>query len=347
MAGAAALAEHARSIVIVLPSWVGDAVMATPVYRAVREARPGATITGIMRPGLDVLLAGNPWFDSMRAIHPKGFSGFRASIRAIREANADAVLLLPNSFRSGLIARLGTPGKAKQRIGYARDGRGWLLTDGLAPPDKATPISAVRYYADLAAWALGAASIDSRVELFTTDEEQQAAASILEGIDKRFILLNPGGNKPEKRWPAERFIAVGRMLRDEHACAIAVNGSPGERELVDEITAGIGADAINLTARGITLGSLKAVIQRAALVITNDTGPRHLAAALGTRCIALFGPTDHRWTTLNGAQEHLLLAEPFLPEGLMADRQPQACAIERIPVGDVRWAAARMLAVGR
>lgn len=344
MVSAMPLAAGARSIVIVLPSWVGDAVMATPVYRAVREARPGATITALMRPGLETLLAGSPWFDDVRAIHPKGLGGFRASVRAIREAKAEAILLLPNSFRSGLMSRLGG---ATTRIGYARDGRGWLLTDGLAPPDKSKPISAVRYYANLAAWALGQESIDQRVELFTTEEEQRAAASILEGVDNRFILLNPGGNKPEKRWPAERFIAIGNMLRDAHACAIAVNGSPGERELVERITAGIGEGAINLTDRGITLGSLKAVIQRAALVITNDTGPRHLAAALGTPCIALFGPTDHRWTTLEGAAEHLLLAEPFLPEELMADKHPQACEIERIPVGDVRWTAARMLEVGR
>ena len=83
------------------------------------------------------------------------------------------------------------------------------------------------------------------------------------------------------------------------------------------------------------LSSLKAVIQRAAVLITNDTGPRHIAAALGTPVVTLFGPTDHRWTTLCGVRERILLAEPFLPEELVADRHPKSCAIEKISVQDV------------
>lgn len=336
----AVLNDDARMIIIMLPSWVGDAVMATPIYRAVRHARPEATLIGLMRPGLDTLLAGNPWFDAMHAVHPKGLAGIRKSIRVIRAAKADALLLLPNSFRSGLIARFSG---ATQRLGYARDGRGWLLTDRLAPPDTSKPISAVRYYAALAQWALGGESIDTRLELFTTEEEERAASAILENVNTRFIILNPGGNKPEKRWPAERFIALGRALRDQHRCAIAINGSPAERALVNTIAAGIGEDSINLTQRGITLGSLKAIIKRAALLITNDTGPRHLAAALGTPCVALFGPTDHRWTTLDGAREHLLLANPFLPEEMIADQHPEECSIDRIPLSNTLHAANQLL----
>jgi len=70
-------------------------------------------------------------------------------------------------------------------------------------------------------------------------------------------------------------------------------------------------------------------------MVTNDTGPRHLAVALGVPTIAIFGPTDHRWTTLPNARERIVVAQPFLPEELVADDHPKACAVDRIPVADV------------
>jgi len=122
-----------------------------------------------------------------------------------------------------------------------------------------------------------------------------------------------------------------------------ITGSPGEREVLTSVHRAAKTPLIDLSERGVTLGSLKAVIQRAALVITNDTGPRHIAAALGTPVVTLFGPTDHRWTTLHDVRERILLAEPFLPEELVADRFPRACAIEKIAVGDVVVAAESLL----
>lgn len=334
------LPDDAASIAVILPSWVGDAVMATPVYRALRRARPNARLIGLMRPGLDQLLAGNPWFDVMHASHPKGWTGFRASVRALRREAPEAILLLPNSFRSALIARLG---RARHRLGYARDGRGWLLTRGLPRPTTRGPVSTVDYYAELAEWMLDGETIDRRPELFTTPAEHAHADELLRGVQRPFVVLNPGGNKPEKRWPAERFAALGRALRADMNVDIVVNGSPGERDLIARLAREAGDRAVDLVERGVTLGGLKAVLQRAALLITNDTGPRHLAAALGTPLVSLFGPTDHRWTTLPFAREHLVRADPFLPEECAADDHPRACAIERIATGDVLHAAKRQL----
>jgi ADP-heptose:LPS heptosyltransferase len=126
-----------------------------------------------------------------------------------------------------------------------------------------------------------------------------------------------------------------------------VTGSPAERALVHGVADGIGQGAINLVERGMDLGALKAVLARADLLITNDTGPRHIAAAVGTPVVGLFGPTDHRWTILPGVVERRLLAEPFLPEELAADDRPTMCAIERIPVEDVVAAAKAVLDLGR
>ena len=85
------------------------------------------------------------------------------------------------------------------------------------------------------------------------------------------------------------------------------------------------------------------VIRRAALLITNAPGPRHIAAALGTPVVSLFGPTDHRWTTINCPHERMVLADPFLPEALIADQHPKRCAIDRIAVADVLAAARQLL----
>ena len=340
--GSAPLRDAAR-IVVVCPSWVGDCVMATPVYRVLRQALPNAKIAGVMRPGLDEILHGTPWFDELIVCEMKGLLGPLRLAKAIRGANeAGAVVLLPNSFRAAMGARLSG---ARRRIGYNRDGRGWLLTHKLDPPTTKTPIPAVRYYASLAAFALGLDEdqIDRQVELSITPSQREAADKLLHDVHGDFVLLNPGANRADKRWPSERYAKVADKLAESGAYRIVVNGSPRERDVIDEVVRAAKTRLVDLSSRGGTLGSLKAVISRAKLVITNDTGPRHIAAGLGTPVVTLFGPTDHRWTTLEGVRERILLAEPFLPEELVADRYPKACATEKISVRDVVVAANDLL----
>lgn len=328
-------------LVVVAPSWVGDVVMATPVFRALRAGLPQAHITGVMRPGLDDVLRGLPWLDQLTICNMKGPLGVMRLAKAMRRTGATAAMLLPNSFRTAAAARLSG---AAIRIGYIRDGRGWLLSHGLEAPQRTMPIPAVDYYARLACFALDVETIDTKLELATTPHEEQQAAAMLHDVDRPLVVLNPGATRVEKRWPADRFASVADILSASHQLAIAVSGSPKERDLLREIVQAAKTPIINLLERGVTLGSLKAVIRRARLMITNDTGPRHIAAAFGTPLVTLFGPTDHRWTTLHGVREHILLAEPFLPEELMADRYPKLCTIERISVGDVVAAAERQIA---
>jgi heptosyltransferase-2 len=330
-----------RTIAVILPSWVGDTVMATPVLRALRTHRPDARLVGIVRPRLDEVLRGTPWLDELIACNFKGVAGPWRIARVIKQSGADAVLLLPNSFRSALAARLSG---APIRIGYSRDLRGLLLTHKIQPP-RQRPIPAVDYYAALAEFALGVSSIDRRIELHCTADEETAAEYMLRDVARPYIVLNPGANRSAKRWSAKNFAHVADSLASPHRVSILITGSPGEADVLSAVTSAAKTPIINLAQRGMTLGSLKAVLKHAALLITNDTGPRHIAAALGTPVIALFGPTDHRWTTLPpSVREHLLLAEPFLPEELVADDHPKICSIEKIPVDDVLQAARSILA---
>ena len=124
---------------------------------------------------------------------------------------------------------------------------------------------------------------------------------------------------------------------------ILVNGSPAEAELVSRITQLAKPGVIDLPARGGSIAALKSVLSRSKLLITNDTGPRHLAAALGTPSVVLFGPTDRRFTVLPGIRERHLVAEPFLTEEHVADDHAKACRIGRISIGDVMHAASMLL----
>jgi heptosyltransferase-2 len=315
--------------------------MATPLLRAVRAARPRARIVAACRRGLEVLLDPCPWLDEVVAGETKTTRGMLGLARRLRRPAPQAALLLPNSFRSALLARLAG---AARRVGYVRYGRSVLLSRGLPPVRSGLPVPAVDAYARLGAWALGLDEIDRRLELFVSDAQRAEAARILEGVSRPYAVLCPGANKAAKRWPADRFAAVADALA-RRGLGVAATGSPRERDLIAEVAGAAEATVIDLARRGVTIGSLKAVIAGAALCVTNDTGPRHVAAALGVPVVTLFGPTDHRWTTIDCPHERILVAEPFLPEPLVADDHRRHCAITRIPVADVLAAAEQLLSV--
>ncbi|TVS04348.1 MAG: glycosyltransferase family 9 protein [Phycisphaerales bacterium] len=329
-------------LLVVCPSWVGDAVMATPALDRLRSDLPGAFIGALVRPGIDRVLAGAGFFDEVHVERAGGVMGPKFVAAKVRPRRYDTAVLLTNSFSTALIARIaGIP----RRIGYDRDGRGLLLTDRLKPEKRDAGgwaiVPAADYYWRLIDALLSGPPGDARLpdgaamRLATTPEEEAEADAILEragvGEGERYCVLNPGGNNPAKRWPADRFAELGRRLREEHQMAALVNGSPGEAELTAEIAGACGG--VDLVALGNTLGALKAIVKRAGLMVTNDTGPRHIAVAFGVPTVSLFGPTDHRWTIVpkgSGGGEVVLLADPTLPETESANDHPERCRIDRI-----------------
>lgn len=344
-------------LLVVCPNWVGDAVMATPTLRLLREELRGSFIGALTRPGIDRVLDGAGFFDEVHVEPRSGMMGPKKAAAKVRPRAYDAALLLTNSFSTALTARLaGIP----RRYGYDRDGRGLLLTDSIRPARTESGdwaiVPAVDYYLALARAMLGAsieetgeAACAARpepvpvLELGVRDEDDAAAAAVLEdlGVSGAFAMLVPGGSKEKKRWPADRFAAIARHLRDERGMVVLVSGSPDEAALVRAVADAGGATAL-LDAR-VHLGVLKGIVRRAGLMVSNDTGPRHLAVALGVPAVALFGPTDHRWTIVPGrAPEVVVLADPTLEPTESANDHPERCAIDRISVerviGAVAWA---------
>ena len=286
---------------------------------------------------------GLPWVNSFQAGAMRGAKAI-GEVRRVRAEGFDAVLLLPNSFRSAAFARLSG---IAHRAGTDRDGRGWLLSHRFAQEKSLQ--SAAAAYASLASWWTGYPLTDQHIELRVTEQDRSAAEILLPELPVKsheahrdLILLNPGANREDKRWPADHFVQAARALSLARPAGdpprpIAVNGGPSEAALCAEIAQKSGG--IDLCARGVMLGSLKAILQRTALLVTNDTGPRHIAAALDTPTIALFGPTDCRWTPTDYPYEQRIISEPFLTEDRVADDHATLCTIERISVGDVLHAA--------
>lgn len=320
-----------QRILVVQPSWVGDAAMATPALRAIRRRFPDAHISYWMRRYLKPLYGGAPWADRLLTHRPgERLPALAARLRAGR---FDLAILLPNSFAAALLAR--TAG-IRRVVGYDRDGRGFLLSDKLLPPrdrgpagaGRFTPTPTLRYYLGLAQY-LGARAdgeADRRIELFVTPADRANAARSLEraGLDPSLdrpgtsggggplVILNPGAKYgAAKLWPADRFAAVGDRLVESRGATVLVSGSPAERRIVAEVIAAMRRPAADLTATGLTLGGLKDIVRRCDLMVTNDTGPRHLAAAFGTPVVTVFGPTDPAWTVIDFPRERQVMEKVF------------------------------------
>ena len=333
--------EH--RLMVVMPSWVGDVVMATPALKLLRNRFKDSTITAVARPGLSELLCGLSTIDDCIEVDPKGFFRLLKAGRLVASHRPDQTVVLPNSMRSALLAFLS---RARKRSGYRRQGRGFLLTQSIdaAPQDMGMQTTLDEYIQLIEDCTDTEFSGSRTPELAVTESERASAMEILPLEDGDFVVMVPGANRLDKRWPPERFAKVAEHLSNDHGLRIALTGAPAETSLVKQIIDTAQCPIIDLASKGAGLGTLKAILQAASLVITNDTGPRHIAAALGTPIVSLFGPTDHRWTILPGITEHRLLAEPFLPDIMTADKCTQVCRIDRITVNDVISAAAGLLA---
>lgn len=305
-------------MLVVLPNWVGDVVLATPALRALRKGFADTHMTFLLKPYVSDLLAGGDWADELvfwpggknRRARQRSFLGL---VGELRKRRFDAAVLLTNSFRSGLLSSLI---KAPRRIGYDRDGRGMLLTDRLKAhrvKGKYVPVSMVRYYGAIADY-LGCRPDYDRLELFTEPEDEAAIDQLCSqhgiGDGKPLVVINSGAAfGSAKCWPPERFAAVADRLVESFAARVVVPCGPKEIEIAHTIRHEMRHPAVFLTDPVLPLRQLKALIRRASLLLTNDTGPRHFGCAFGTPTVTVFGPTDPAWTETGYAEERKLITE--------------------------------------
>ena len=318
-----------NKILIVQPNWVGDAVMATPMLRAMRHRFPEARITYLMRRYVKPMYTGLPYADQLITYRTgktrkKAGKGLFDLATRLRHGHFDLAILLPNSFKSALLCKMaGIP----RVVGYERDGRSFLLTDKLLPikdKGKFVPSPILHYYLGLAHY-LGSNHRDLRMELFVTPTEKREAQDLLVrcGLDanldrpgaagsRPLVMLNPGAQYgAAKCWLPEYFAELGDRLVTELGATVLISSAPRERQIVDRILSFMKQPATDLARQGMSLGALKEVVRRCDLMVTNDTGPRHIAAAFDVPVVTVFGPTHPEWTEIYYPRERQVAVKVF------------------------------------
>jgi heptosyltransferase-2 len=302
-------------ILVRVPTWVGDAVMATPVFRALRAAHPAAEIVLEGRPVLEELLGGLASFDRWLADPSAGARGLLARARRIRRERCDWAVLLPDSPRAALGPFLA---RVPRRTGYSRDPlRRVLLTESLDPPrlgGRRVPVPMTERYLRITR-SLGVPDRGTHLELAVDPAARERVGARLRGLGladgERLAAVTPGaGFGSSKLWPVEHFAAACDGLAGRLGLRPVLAPGPGEGEIAARIQAHSRA-AVRLDPAG--LAELVALVERSALVLTNDTGPRHIAVALDRPVVVLMGPTDPEITAQHLERQRVL-------------REPVACS---------------------
>lgn len=287
-----------QNIIVRMPNWIGDLVMATPVLEDLRKKFPSAKITAMCQFNISALLKNDPNIDEIYSFkRPSGWihrSEHLAIIEDLRRGKYDLGVLLTNSFSSGWWF---WRGNVSNRIGFTNTLRNLLLNKVVPWPKQVETQHQVITYKNLLE-PLGIKLSSTSPALYVSDEEELSARELLLkfNIDpKKDILIgiNPGAAYGSaKCWLPERYRAVAERLLKDPRVKIVFFGDQGGASLVNEICKDLPEDRIIDLAGKTTLRSLVALIRLCAVFLTNDSGPMHIAAALHVPLLALFGSTS-------------------------------------------------------
>lgn len=332
----------AERILVKGVNWLGDAVMTLPAIKGLRSLFPAARISVLTKDNLADLYRGVSFVDETIPEGDRGLAGMMRLTRRIQEGAFDTAVVFPASFRSALLIYLGG---VPERIGFAKEGRSPLLTKAMRRDPDLLRRHRVEYFMRLLE-PFGAVPRPTAPRVDPTYEDRAwAARTIEERLPGKgpLVAIHPGatyGNA--KRWYPDRFAAVGARLSKERGARLAVIGGKAEIDVATEVARGIGAAATSFAGE-TSLLRLAALLERASVLVTNDTGPMHLAAAVGTPTVAVFGPTDPVTTRPYGDRHtvvrHAVECSPCLLRECPIDHR----CMTRIPADEVYEATVRWL----
>lgn len=339
-------AEGIKTILVIRTAYIGDVVMTLPILKPLRELYPRARISFLTAPGAVDVLKNNPYVDEIIPFSPFWFyrssmGEYRAFMKTIRKRSFDLVIEARADIRDILL--LAWPLKARYRLSYDIGGGGYLLTHTVPYPGLRHK---VEYHLDLVR-NLGHRGNELEWGVYLTDEEQQRVHAIMEerGLRRPFIAVHPGSRLPLKRWPAKRYGMLCDRLMEKYGMPAVVFGAASEKTTVDAMTASMKKHPVSLAGE-VNLREMAGILSRASLFLCNDSAPMHLAAAMKTPTLAIFGPSKSIETGPYG-DGHRVVEKDFpcrrrCDENSCDHERYNAC-MEDIAVHDVFDAAAEML----
>ena len=336
-----------ENILVWLPSPIGDAVLCTPALRAIRQHFKSHKISFLAKPVVRQVLSPGSFNDVW--LEQQSDNPF-VTAKNLGVRKFTYAILFKNSLGSAIATFLA---KIPMRIGYAREGRGVLLTDKLYPPKlpngKFKPVSMIDYYLAIASW-LGCDTTNRNPELLIDPENKQRLQAKLPEItnaDGPIVIIVPGGAfGPSKCWLSERFAQTADRLISKYSATIvvSVSPSPAEKQIARQICGSSKHKLINLAESPVSIGELKSLFSIADLVISNDTGPRHIAIALQRKVISLFGPNNPAWTNTGYKDEIQIIGDaPCAPCGKPVCKKAEHLCMQSITVEMVYNAAEKLL----
>jgi heptosyltransferase-2 len=323
-------------------NWIGDTILTLPALEGLRRLLPEAFITIVVKDQLRPLFSNAPWADEVLAL-PQGsgralLQGEARLVSRLRNQRFDLALIFPRSPRAALTPYLAA---VRWRLGYACNGRGMVLTHALKEPEELRQRHQADYYYHLVHY-LGDCGARQLPRLYLSGDDEEWAASFCHdaGISQEHmvIALNPGSTYgPAKCWPPGRYIELARRLLSSARIRLFLVGGADNARLIDYMYLSLNRRVTR--AVGKDLNRLAALLKRCHLLITNDTGPMHMAAAVGTPVIALFGSTDPRTTSPLGPRSRVIRREtecsPCLRRVCPSDHR----CMEALTVDEVQAAA--------
>jgi len=282
-----------KNILVIKLRYIGDVLLATPVLRTLRDRFPHARLTMAVNEGTEDVLKWNPDLDEVLVVDRGGLVQQIRFLHEVRRRRFDCVIDLTDGDRSAMLSRLSG---APVRIGFNEERR-WR---GLLYTSVAQTRSDVIHRMERDLEAVRMLGIEPKVSplvLHTSHQDEGDAARLLGeaglGADssRPLVMLHPGARYWFKAWPAERFATLADRLTDAYGCRVLVGGDANDREVAHAIRARA-RSAPEVLAGHTTLLQFAAVLKRCALFVGNDNGPMHMAAALGTPVVGLFGPSD-------------------------------------------------------
>ncbi len=335
--------EGVRSILVMRLYFLGDVVLSTPVLEALKRRFPDARLTVLAKKRAAGVLTANPnvdeivLYDAVADYHMPRHQWRLA--RRLRRERFDLAVDLSGNLLSSWLLWVADPG---YRVGFNHAGFPRLL-DHRIP--YVTDGSVVEHLLS-AVEPLGATA-EPLPRIYLTDEERTAATELLEregvGRNEPFAVLAPGANWEYRRWPAERHAALARLLASEDGIRSVLTGGDEDEEICAGVAAASDGSALSLAGR-LDVRGLAATAERAVLFVGSDSGPMHIAAAVGTPVVALFGPnTPDRFAPRGSASRVIRHEYPCSPCDQKQCVRPDDPCMAAITVGEVHEAARELL----